>query len=122
VNVEEFYAADPERRSSDEVPLGDGWSSVGDPSSTFTLFWIRDTGELCLMQAPSMSPKSPGSLGPYGSGIASVREPRASDLQVRVIARIASEDRLREVLEGHEEAEQLSDGVEWLKGIATATD
>jgi hypothetical protein len=114
MDIDEFYEEDPARRDSKELALGSDWSSAADPASVFTLFWIHDTGELCLMRAPRLAGKLPGSQGPFGVGNARVVEPKTSALSVEVVARFATEEELQTALYGRDEAEVSADGVAWL--------
>ncbi len=50
MDIEQFYDADPRRRTSDEVEFGRDWhDSAG---TRFALSWVVDTGELYLMREP----------------------------------------------------------------------
>lgn len=52
MNIREFYDGDPRRRTSEEVPLGDGWTTEGDEHSTYRLSWVVDTREVYAVREP----------------------------------------------------------------------
>jgi hypothetical protein len=53
MDIDQFYDSDPRRRPSREVSFGMNWSDATDPQHLWDLFWVADTGELCLMQKPA---------------------------------------------------------------------
>jgi hypothetical protein len=87
-----FQAADPRRRTSDEVDLGATWRSAGSEDA-WRLAWLRETGELYVCAAG-------GYPGP--------------SRDVRVLAVIADENELDEVLVGWREHRTDEDGLAWL--------
>lgn len=89
-----FHAADPRRRSSDEVDLGATWRSPGSDDA-WRLAWLRDTGELYLCAAG-------GYPGPSAD--------------VTVLAVLPSEAELDARLEGWQEHRTDEDGLAWLLG------
>ncbi|SNQ49226.1 conserved hypothetical protein [Frankia canadensis] len=52
MNIREFYAADPRRQSSAEIPFGDGWTDQQDKHSTYRLSWVADTEEIYTVREP----------------------------------------------------------------------
>ena len=88
-----FHSADPRRRTSDEVDLGATWRDAGSDDA-WRLAWLRDTGELYLCAAG-------GYPGPSS--------------HVRVLAVIATEDQLDDVLDGWREHRTDEDGLAWLR-------
>ena len=60
MDIEEFYDANPVRRSSEEFEFGRDWSDAQGNRSEVS--WIRDTGELYVMTAP-VEPIVPDPVG-----------------------------------------------------------
>ena len=87
-----FHAADPRRRSSDEVDLGATWRAPGSEDA-WRLAWLRETGELYLCSAG-------GYPGP------------SSDVTVLAVM---SEADLDARLEGWREHRTDEDGLGWLQ-------
>lgn len=56
MNIEEFYDADPRRRSGEDRQFGLGWTDAGDPDHLWDLYWNSGTGELYLMRKPNVDP------------------------------------------------------------------
>ncbi len=52
MDIDEFYDADPRRRTSRELAYGVGWAQGSPPGRVADLFWVEDTGELYLMFEP----------------------------------------------------------------------
>jgi hypothetical protein len=50
MDIEEFYDANPVRRSSEEIEFGQDWTDA--EGNRGEISWIRDTGELYVMTAP----------------------------------------------------------------------
>ena len=92
-----FQAADPRRRTSDEVDLGATWRAAGSDRA-WRLAWIRDTGELYLCQAG-------GYPGPSAD--------------VRVLAVVPDEAALDVLLDGWREHRTDEDGLAWLRDRLT---
>lgn len=89
-----FHAADPRRRTSDEVDLGATWRAAGS-DDVWRMSWIRDTGELYVCQAG-------GYPGPCAD--------------VRVLAVLTNEHDLDDLLDGWREHRTSEDGLGWLRG------
>jgi hypothetical protein len=88
-----FYAADPLRRASRERDLGLWWRAAG-RGPTYRAAWVRDTGEIYLVQH--------GLTGP-GSG------------HVEVLAVIGDGERLEAVLDGWRDRVGEPGSLTWLR-------
>ena len=55
MDIEEFYDADPRRRSGEDRQYGLGWSDAADEHSLWDLYWNSGSGELYLMRKPVAS-------------------------------------------------------------------
>ena len=88
-----FHAADPRRRTSDEVDLGATWRAAGSEDA-WRLAWLRETGELYLCRA-----------GGY---------PGPSE-HVRVLAQVQDENALDALLAGWRDYRTDENGLAWLK-------
>lgn len=89
----DFLAEDVRRRRSDEVDLGGTWRDGS--SDSWTLSWLRETGELYLVRNDS------------AVGAAST---------LIVLAVVASETDLDARLDGWRDARDREDGLTWLRG------
>ena len=107
MNIEEFYDADPRRRSSDEINLGRDW--VDSSGHRYELNWVVDTGELYLMAEPS----EPVEMDPLGDSY--VPDMPVDLIDVDVLATIADRAELDRVLTGWERVAEEPDGVAWLR-------
>jgi hypothetical protein len=56
VDIEEFYDADPRRRSGEDRQFGLSWSDAADEQSLWDLYWNSGSGELYLMRKPVVDP------------------------------------------------------------------
>jgi hypothetical protein len=56
VDIEEFYDADPRRRSGEDRQFGLGWRDAEDEHSLWDLYWNSGSGELYLMRKPVVDP------------------------------------------------------------------
>jgi len=56
VDIEEFYDADPRRRSGEDRQFGLGWRDAADEHSLWDLYWNSGSGELYLMRKPVVDP------------------------------------------------------------------
>jgi hypothetical protein len=56
VDIEEFYDADPRRRSGEDRQFGLGWRDADDEHSLWDLYWNSGSGELYLMRKPVVDP------------------------------------------------------------------
>jgi hypothetical protein len=112
VDIEEFYDADPRRRSSAEIEFGAEWRDLH--GVRFEVSWVEDTGELYVMREPAPD----GWATPFG-GI-HVRHAHGADEQevagmtVVVVATVEARDRVESLLTGWQEAMGEPDSVAWL--------
>lgn len=92
-----FHAADPRRRSSDEVDLGATWREAGS-DEVWRLAWLRDTGELYRCQTT-------GYPGPCND--------------VTVLAVLPDERALDRLMDGWRDHRHDEDGLGWLRSRLT---
>ena len=107
MNIEEFYDADPRRRSSDEENLGREW--LDDAGRRYELNWVVDTGELYLLAEPS----EPAEMAPLGDSF--VPDMPVELITVEVLATIAERADLDATLAGWSDAMEATDGVGWIR-------
>ncbi len=107
MNIEEFYDADPRRRSSDEVNFGRDWLDA--EGRRHEANWVVDTGELYLMAEPS----EPVEMDPLGDSY--VPDMPVDLITVEVVATVAERADLEALLEGWEVRADEPDGVTWLR-------
>lgn len=112
VDIEEFYDADPRRRRSAEVELGEDWHDSH--GVRYELSWVEDTGELYVMREPAPSGWATPFGGIHARGAHSTDEQEVEGMVIDVVASIPSRQRLDEVLAGWEDAESSPDGIGWL--------
>lgn len=111
----DFYDAD-ERRRGDELHFGVGWRTPRYSLFEFSLFWIRDTRELCALRAPV---RGVGPRGPFSNPLApvplysNVQQQREEDLRIEVLA-VLEEANLREVLNGWQGHVDDPAGFDWV--------
>lgn len=87
MRLEEFYA-DPKRRGSDERSLGRGWTSSNYPGTTFSVYWLRETGEVvALLVGPVVI--GPGAPKPFGVYLPRTQTVGRDDQEVLVIGKVA---------------------------------
>jgi hypothetical protein len=112
VDIEEFYDADPRRRDSAELELGQDWHDAH--GVRFELSWVETTGELYVMREPV--PK--GWATPFGGihvrGTHSTDEDEIEGMTVSIVGVLASRDRVEALLEGWEDAMAATDSIGWL--------
>jgi hypothetical protein len=112
VDIEEFYDADPRRRSSIEVELGRDWRDAD--GVRYELSWVAATGELYAMREPVPS----GWATPFGGihfrGTHSADEKEISGMTVAVLGTIPSREELEQILSGWADAIAQPDSVAWL--------
>jgi hypothetical protein len=107
MNIEEFYDADPRRRSSDEVNLGREW--LDGSGRRYELNWVVDTGELYLMAEPS----EPVEMDPLGDSF--VPDMPVELITVEILATIAERADLDATLADWAGAMEEADGVDWIR-------
>lgn len=113
--LDAFYS-DVRRKNSDEVRFGSGWRSEGAPGFGFTVFWVCDTEELCVMRFPIRDVQEDGMLRRFVLDLPPhfKRNPLSDDeVTVRVLCE-AEEEELPELLEGWEEHHGTPDGLAWV--------
>jgi hypothetical protein len=112
MDIEEFYDADPRRRSSVEVEFGQDWRDAH--GVRHELSWIEDTGELYVMREPVPS----GWATPFGGihvrGAHSTDEKEIGEMSVAVVGHVQSREEVDRLLEGWEQAIEAPDSVAWL--------
>jgi len=106
VDIEEFYDADPRRRTSAELQFGMDWRDAH--GRRYELNWVAETGELYVMQ----DELPPVWNDPFGDFVVFGVDPK--DLRVRIVKRVRSEQDLQRMLDGWEEAMAEDDSVAWL--------
>jgi hypothetical protein len=112
VDIEEFYEADPRRRSSGEIEFGRDWHDA--TGVRFELSWVVDTGELYVMREPVPYTW----VGPFGGvharGIHSTDEAEVQGMTVEVVATVTDQAQLESVLDGWETTMSEGDSVGWI--------
>ena len=107
MNIEEFYEADPRRRSSDEENLGRDW--LDDAGRRYELNWVVDTGELYLMAEPT----EPVEMDPLGDSF--VPDMPVELITVEILATIVDRAALEATLADWSDAMEGADGVGWIR-------
>lgn len=107
MDIEEFYDADPARRSSEEFAYGTDWT---DPDGgRCELLWIQATGELYMMREPT----EPIIADPFGD---TVVQPMPSNLlTVEVLADVKTRAEVDQVLAGWETAMAAPSSLAWVR-------
>jgi hypothetical protein len=95
MDVEEFYAEDARRQTSDEVDYGRAWRE-GDMQ--YEVAWVADTGELYAMAEP-----------------VSRKAITSSQVTVEVLAVIADRSAVDAALDGWREAMAQPDSLAWVR-------
>ncbi len=120
MDIEEFYDADPRRRESAEIELGNEWTDA--TGLAYELNYIEDTGELYVMQEP---PSSREWEDPFG-GLHFPDEPNlVLQIGARVVAKIDSVNLLHQILDGWQKAMNEERSIDWVAerlrvaGVAT---
>ncbi len=112
MDIEDFYDADPRRRSSVEVELGQDWRDAH--GVRYELSWIEDTGELYVMREPVPS----GWATPFGGihvyGAHSADEKELEAMSVAVIAIVPTREEVEKLLDGWQQAMESPDSVAWV--------
>jgi len=111
MDIEEFYAADPRRRASAEVELGQDW--LDESGRRFELSWVEATGELYLMSEPV----EPAVEDPLGDVF--VHLP-TREVRVKVLARVPDRLELERLLAGWQDQMGRPGGLGWLSGRLVA--
>ncbi|MGH9086746.1 MAG: hypothetical protein ACRDYZ_01310 [Acidimicrobiales bacterium] len=112
MDIEEFYDADPRRRASVEIELGQDWRDSD--GVRYELSWVQDTGELYVMREPVPG----GWADPFGgihvSGASGVDEQEVESMTLAVLGTVATQDEVERVLEGWEDAMRQPESVRWV--------
>jgi hypothetical protein len=95
VDLEDFYAADPRRRHSEELEFGTDWQEAG---ARTEVSWLEATGEIYAMRDPL------GHLNSDLFGDMSVSPVPGNVLTVEVLGVVPGRDRAAAVMSGWETA------------------
>jgi hypothetical protein len=95
VDLEDFYAADPRRRHSEELEFGTDWQEAG---ARTEVSWLEATGEIYAMRDPL------GHLNSDLFGAMSVSPVPGNVLTVEVLGVVPGRDRAAAVMSGWETA------------------
>ena len=107
MDIEEFYNANPARRSSEEVGYGRDWS---DPDGgRCELLWIQATGELYMMREPT----EPILADPFGDTV--VQSMPSNLLTVEVLAEVKTRAEVDRALAGWETAMGAPRSLAWVR-------
>ncbi|HZU73984.1 MAG TPA: hypothetical protein VE990_14545 [Acidimicrobiales bacterium] len=105
MDIEEFYAADERRRSSEEFEYGQDWHDAA--GVRYELSWVVDTGELYVMREPSEQ------LVDFFDGVFTMPMPTSS-VTVGLLGVVPDRRQLDEALAGWQEEMSKPDSVSWL--------
>jgi hypothetical protein len=114
VDIEEFYDADPRRRSSAELELGRDWHDTH--GVRYELSWVEDTGELYEMREPVPSGWATPFGGIHVSHAHSTDEEEIAGMTVAVLGVIPTRAEVDATLSGWEEAVGRPNSIDWLVG------
>jgi hypothetical protein len=106
MDIEQFYDADPRRRGSEELQLGNRWTDT--QGTTYLLSWVEETGELYLMRDMTEWAGSPTGRGPFRQHLQALPD------TVMILSEIHERHELNSVLAGWEQAMQNPESVTWL--------
>ncbi|MGH8980995.1 MAG: hypothetical protein ACRDWE_08245 [Acidimicrobiales bacterium] len=112
MDIEEFYDADPRRRESAELELGEDWHDAH--GARYELSWVETTGELYVMREPVAREWATPFGGIHVRGAHSTDEGEIEGMTVSVVGIVTERDRVESLLEGWELAMAGTDGVAWL--------
>ncbi|HTX63563.1 MAG TPA: hypothetical protein VMD28_07965 [Acidimicrobiales bacterium] len=112
MDIEQFYDADPRRRNSVEVELGQDWRDAH--GVRFELSWVEDTGELYVMREPVPSEWATPFGGIHARGMHSTDEKEIEGMTVVVVGQVATRDEVDQLFEGWQQAIEAPDSVAWL--------
>jgi hypothetical protein len=112
VNIEEFYAADPRRRHSEELEFGIEWT---EGTQRCSVSRVADTGEMYLMREPY------GAVGGV-MGDGWVADVPLDQLVVEIIGVVPGKPAVEAVMSGWSDAMMETNSIEWVKTrVANAT-
>lgn len=114
MDIEQFYDADPRRRSSAELELGRDWRDAH--GVRYELSWVEETGELYVMREPPPSGWATPFGGIHVSHAHSADEKEIAGMSVVVLGTVAERSRVEQTLSGWEVAIGQPDSVAWLVG------
>lgn len=109
MDIAGFYDGNEQRRTSEEVSYGEGWTSALDQHATYKCAWIIETGELYTVREPHPG----GLLAPYLDEI-NVDQAPESKLTVEIIAVDADHGGLDALLSGWQDQVETDDSLAWL--------
>jgi hypothetical protein len=124
VDIEEFYDADPRRRTSAEIELGRDWRD--EHGTRYEVSWVEATGELYVMREPVPSSWATPFGGVHTQGMHRTDEQEVSSMTVTVVGTLATREQVEAALAGWEDAMAAPDGIDWMvkrlrsAGILTA--
>lgn len=107
MDIEEFYDANPARRTSEEFEFGRNWSDAQDNRGEIS--WIRDTGELYVMTAPV----EPIVTDPLGDEYVQALPTKA--VHVDVLGVIPTLERVEALLVGWSAAMDQAQSLNWVQ-------
>jgi hypothetical protein len=107
MDIEEFYDANPVRRSSEEFEFGRDWSDA--QGNRAEISWIRDTGELYVMTAPV----EPIVIDPVGDEF--VQPLPTEAVGVEILQVIPTLERVEELLKGWAAAMSQPQSLNWIR-------
>jgi hypothetical protein len=107
MDIEEFYDADPRRRSSDETEFGREWSDAA--GGRTELSWVADTGELYAMAEPA----EPVFMDPVGDTVVPALD--AKFVTVEVLGVVPDRARVDQLLAGWEDAMARQNSLQWVR-------
>ena len=107
MDIEEFYDANPVRRSSEEIEFGRDWNDA--QGNRAEISWIRDTGELYVMTAPV----EPIVTDPVGDEF--VQRLPTEAVGVEVLQVIPTLERVEELLTGWAAAMSQPQSLDWVR-------
>jgi hypothetical protein len=110
VNIREFYAASPVRRESEEVSFGAGWTEHLDPSATYRISWVQQTGEVYTVREPH---PGGGLLAPVFDHY-NIHQADVDELQVEILAVAVLPD-VTDAMTGWREHVAERDSLEWAR-------
>jgi hypothetical protein len=108
VDIDEFYEADPRRRSSAELELGSEWLDAD--GIRHELNYVEDTGELYVLREPAPHVTE----DPFGGLFVKAPPGYERKMTVHVIASIPTKDELHRILAGWQDHMSAQDGPQWL--------
>ncbi|MFI5052887.1 MAG: hypothetical protein ACHQDE_00880 [Acidimicrobiia bacterium] len=111
MDIEEFYDADPRRRSSEETEFGREWSDAA--GGRTELSWVADTGELYAMAEPA----EPVFMDPVGDTV--VPELDVKFVTVEILGVVTDRERLDQLLAGWEGVMSEPNSLQWVRDRLT---